>query len=258
MSTCRFIRFNLAESWTVLNGTAGSPTPPVRTESAPYVMERALNSDRRSLWRLGATNDTIFGGNYQLDLDAGSSTMVSALALHGLSCPGGEIQQVSFYSTVAYPTPLYSLIDSVATSGTVVRDAGIVFAPMAKRYWTIYIEATAPPIVGRVVAGQSYDLGLAPNPGSVSTPFRIRSVQPLQDGSLQLTELGYEGRDIQLNFDPVTTASRDLVLALRELPGSVTYFDPDGNCFEIAIDGITHTRYYNDVHGVSLQAKRLP
>lgn len=266
MGTCRFILTNLAAGATVLNGTGGAGWPMPRSEVSPFVVERSLNSERRSLWRSAAAYDPLGLGGFDrsVDLDLGNAVTINAAAVLGCSTPVGNIPyaEVGFYN--AYPPTSQLAISLLQING---RDAGIDFSSLAftKRYWYLRVDgsgtsAAEAPTVGRLVLGQVYDLGMAPNPGSESTPFRNRLEQGQQDGSIHVHELGYPGHDFTLNFEPVTPAQADLVLALNSARGSVIYIDPDDRFFEVIIRGarIRNIRHYAGVRGVSLEMSRLP
>ena len=231
MATARFILANMAETATWKNGTGGSPTPPARSEVAPFTMERALNADRRSLWKLGAPND---GSDWLADLDFGSAKTVSGAAVHGISCPGGVISAVwiGYINDTVYPSTLYVPIQAMPLNG---RDAGATFGPFTYRYWFLIFQATAAPVVGRVKLGEVVDIGNAPDPGSNSTPSQNRIEQEMEDGSFNINELGEPGHDFSLSFDPVLPATRDKLESLHRHRGSLTYFDPRNRCFEVVL-----------------------
>ena len=228
MATARFILANLAENATLLNGTGGAPTPPVRSEVSPFTMERALNSERRSLWKAGAQN-SVGSPGWQLDLDLGAAASINAAAVHGIRCPGGVINAIAAGYLDTYPSLTYVYIGGMVLNG---RDAHITFSTFSKRYWSFFIDATAAPIIGRVKLGTILDIGLAPNPGSESSPFRNRVETQLEDGSISLNELGDPGHDFSLAFDPVTPIYRDRLESLHAHPGTLTYIDPRNRCFE--------------------------
>lgn len=233
MATCRFIVTNYAETATVKNGTGGSPTPPVRTEVSPFVMERALNADRRSLWRAGAAND---GSDWLIDLDLGSAKAVNGAAALGLSCPGGVINSiwVGYIDDTVYPSANYVPIQTLPLNG---RDAGDDFAEFTKRYWFFLISATAPPVIGRLVLGPVVDIGLAPNPGSESSPRQNRLEQVDETGGVTLNVLGPPGHDFVLSFEPCLNSHRDLLRTVASHPGTVTYLDPENLCYEVLVRG---------------------
>lgn len=238
MGTCRFVLNNLAENATIKNGSGGSPTPPARSEVAPFVMERALRDDRRSLWKTGAPNDVFyFGVGYQADIDLGSAGLVSSISLHGLSCPGGSLSSLEVGYFTSYPSITPNPTGNLNLSSTTPRDLGLRFTEVGARYWYVVIHASAAPVIGRVKIGALLDLGIAPNPGSTSSPFRNRLEQVLEDGSVIVNEVGYPGRDIGLNFDPITPATGAQLETIQRFPGPVTYYDQDDNCFECIVRG---------------------
>lgn len=231
MSTCRFVVTNLAETATVKNGTGGSPTPPARSEVSPFVMERALNADRRSLWKCGAQN-AIGTTGWQKDLDLGSAKLVQAAAVHGISCPGGAITSVwiGYIDDSVYPSSNYVPVQALAANG---RDYGVVLTnALTKRWWFLLVDATAAPLIGRVVLGALTDVG-APNPGAEASPVQNRIEQVGADGSLTLNTLGPPGQDIVLSFDPCLNATRDALHAVCAHPGTLSYFGSDGKCLEV-------------------------
>lgn len=259
MGTCRFILGNYAATALIKNGSGGSPTPPVRSEVAPFVMDRALNGHRRSLWKAGAQNSTIGISGWQLDLDFSLDREVTGVALHGITCPGGEITGITPFYLEAYPGGPSDYIGTqpVTFNG---RDAQAYFPNLAERYWSILIEATAAPVIGRIVIGSLLDLGVAPNPGSQSSEHQNRLEQVADDGSVTLLELGYPGHDFTLNFDPCTAAVRGMLQAIAAHPGSVTYIDPEDRCFEVFVRGARpDTSSVNtSMYSVSLEMARLP
>lgn len=260
MANARFLLTNLAASATVKNGTGGSPTPPARSEVSPFVMERVLNDDRRSLWKLDAPNDTIVGGSYQLDLDLGSSQAATCMGLHGLSCPGGEITAISFGFMSTYPTSSYVEILPVTGATTLERDVVVTFPSVSKRYWYYWIEATAAPVVGKVSLGTHLDVGAAPNFGSSFTPFRNRIEQTLEDGSVLVNELGDSGGDFSLSFSPVTLATFANFRTLQQARGTMIYIDPDENGYEVFLKGgrLQSSKLGGDLYSVSLELGRCP
>lgn len=256
MATSRFIITNHAETATVKNGTGGSPTPPARTEVSPFVMERALNADRRSLWKAGAANS---GADWQVDLDLGSAKAANGAAAHGISCPGGVISAVwiGYINDTVYPSSNYVPIQTLPLNG---RDAGDDFAQFTFRYWFFLIQATAAPVIGRLVLGPVVDIGLAPNPGSESSPYQHRLEQVAEDGSVTLNVLGHPGHDFALNFDPCLNTHRDTLRTVAAHPGSVTYLDPEGKCFEALVRGgrPRGASVASTASRVSLEMSRLP
>ena len=261
MGTCRFLLDNLVLNATILNGSGGSPPPPARSEVAPWVMERALNSDRLAVHRWGAPNDTIaFGSGFQLDLDLGANYPVDTVTLHGLSVIGGQLSGVSVHHYTSYPSgsPVTVYDDVFLDSNR--RDQWVSFPSASARYWTVLIQATGAPIVGRIAMGQITDLDIAPNPGAKSSPFQNRLEQQLPDGSLNLNHQGYTGRNFAWTFDPVYTAMADQLEALVDRKGSLIYIDPDDRVFEIAIRGgaADISRVTQGLQSVSLEGVRLP
>lgn len=253
MATCRFILANKAQTATILNGSGGGA--PARTEVSPFVMERLLNADRRSLWKAGAPTYTA-PNQWQIDLDLGSAQDVNAAALHGLSCSGGVISAAGVFYYNTYPT-VFIGIGGMALNG---RDAGMSFSTFNKRYWSILIEATGTPTLGRIVLGTLTDIGLAPSPGSRSSPRRNRIEQELEDGSLNINEIGFPGHDFAFNFQVATPAYRTLLEAVQAAGGTITYFDPRGRWFEIFIrrGQLECARLGEDADSLALEAGRLP
>ncbi len=265
MATCRFILENLLAGASVLNGTAGSPTPPARSEVAPFVMERALNSDRRSLWQANAPNATagfpFFGSGYQIELDAGANVTLDTFAFHGLSCPGGTINLIHVGTHPAYPSALYNTMADTSDYGPIVRDACITTSvPQTARYWWIWFDSSAAPVVGRIVGGLKVDLGVAPNPGAETTTFQNRIEQSMQDGSVNVNSLGYPGKRFTWNFDPILVGTRNLIRSVAAAPASVSYIDPDNICHEALISGgsVKVVRHYDGLYGASMEGIGLP
>lgn len=260
MANARFLLTNLASTATVKNGTGGSPTPPARTEISPFTMERALNDDRRSLWKLDAPNDVIFGGSYQLDLDLGSSKAVTCMGLHGLSCPGGEITSISFGSMNSYPTSSYSELGFASGAGVLARDVVVTFPSTAKRYWYFWVEATASPVIGKVSLGTHLDIGAAPNFGSEFAPFGNRIEQTLEDGSVLVNELGDDGGDFSLSFQPVENIVLANLNLVQQTRGTVVYIDPDDNGYEVFLKGrrLRIARLGGGLYSAGLDLGRCP
>lgn len=237
MANARFLLENKFTTASVLNGTGGSPTPPVRTEVAPWLMERALNSDRRSVWKLDAENGTFYPYGYQIDIDLGTATAVDCIALGGLSCPGGEIVEIWVGYANSYPTSSYQTMGSINLAATVERDAVVTFSSQSKRYWFVWIDATAPPVIGCVRGGTMLNVGAAPNFGSQMAAFRNRIEQTLEDGSVLINELGPDGADFSLNFSPVLEATGVLLKKLQQTSGTFVYVDPSGIGYEVFLKG---------------------
>lgn len=231
MASAKFLTSNLFASATILNGTGGSA--PARSEVSPFVLEHLLDADRRRLWKAGSTPTTSGPDQWVIDFDLGSAQDVSCMATHGLSCPGGVIEGVGVLYYNSYPAGVVG-ISGMHLNG---RDAGLTFGPFNKRYFGLVVQATAPPIIGRVVGGEYVDLGTAPNPGSISAPFRNRLEQVDGDGSVHIVERGPNGHDFDMQFDPVLDATAAQLEALTEVSSSLTYFDPRGRCFEIYVKG---------------------
>lgn len=259
MGTCRFVLNNFAEAATVKSGTGGTPPAAVRSEVAPFVMERCLNADRRSLWKSGAQNATGAAG-WQIDLDLGGVKAVQYAGIHGIDCPGGIVQGIWIGATVNDTNvgDADLVIHSLTANG---RDYGYPIGTFSKRYWWLYVQATAAPVIGRLVLGTLTDLGLAPNPGAESTPFRNRLEQGFPGGSFNLNELGDPGRDFSLSFDPVASQSQwDAIEQLSGYAGSLIYLDPADRAFEVIIRGgrVRCTRSGAELQTRSLEMARLP
>lgn len=258
MPAPRFILTNYAETATVKNGTGGSPTPPARTEVAPYVMERALTPDRRTVWQAGAANAA---GDWEMDLDLGSAKAVRAVAVHGVDCPGGTITDiwVGYINDTVYPSANYVVVDNLERNG---RDFGLVLSQVfTYRYWFLVVDATAAPVIGRVVLGALTDVGLGPNPGARMSPHQNRLEQENEDGSVTILELGHPGHEFEYSFAPVLPAHRDLVESLSAVRGTFTHFDPRGRCFEVWLRNrarVESSRDGVDVDSVSIQLARVP
>lgn len=262
MANARFLLENKFATASVLNGTGGSPTPPVRTEVAPWLMERALNSDRRSVWKLDTENATAVGYGYQIDIDLGSSQAVDCIALGGLSCPGGEIIEIAVGYANSYPTGSYTQMGSINLAALKERDVVFPFISASKRYWYAWIDATAPPVVGSFKGGAMLDIGAAPNFGAQMSPFRNRIEQTLEDGSVLINELGDEGADFSLTFSPVPVATGNLLRQLQKTSGSFVYVDPTnyGFGYDVFLKGgrVNVASVGGGLVSVSLELGRCP
>lgn len=262
MANARFLLTNLASTATVKNGTGGSPTPPARSEEAPFTMERALNGDRRSLWKANAANDVLyFGTDYQLDLDLGSVTSVSAVHIGGMSCPGGAISSLEVGYFASYPSSTAIVLGTVNfSSGSFPRDYTFTFNSVSARYLYVWIGASASPVIGNVFPAEVLDVGAAPNFGSQTSHFRNRIEQQLEDGSVLINELGYEGADFSLNFSPVLEATWTLLRRLEQASGTIVYVDPDNVGYEVYLKGgrVNVSKLGGGLFSVSFELGRCP
>ena len=261
MANARFLLTNLASSATIKNGTGGSPTPPARSEEAPFVMERALNGDRRSLWKSDAANDVLyFGTDYQVDLDLGSAVAVSAVHVGGMSCPGGVITSMEVGYFASYPSTTPVVLGNINFGGTTPRDHTFTFNAVSARYLYLWIGASASPIIGNIFPAQMLDVGAAPNFGGQTSHFRNRIEQQLEDGSMLINELGYEGADFSLSFSPVLEATGTLLRRLEQAPGTIVYVDPDDVGYEVYLKGgrINVAKLGGGLVSVSFELGRCP
>lgn len=260
MANARFLLENIFENATVLNGTGGSPTPPARSEVAPFVTERVLNRDRRSVMKFDTSNGTYFAGGYQIDLDTGSNVSADCIALGGLSCPGGEIIEIHVGYANSYPTSSYFFLGSINLAATTERDAVIPFVSASKRYWCVWIDATASPVVGCVRGGTMLNVGAAPNFGSQMSAFRNRIEQTLEDGTVLINELGDEGADFSLSFSPVLEYNGTLLRQVEKKSGTFIYVDPSNIGYEVFLKGgrINITPIGGGMVNVGMELGRCP
>lgn len=259
MANSRFVLTNYAESATVKNGSGGSA--PNRDETSPFVMERALNADRRSLWKSGLGTGLI-----NVDLDLGAARSISYAGLHGLTTlPSDSSGLLSiYYATSYYPGSWSTFGSTVWASGD--RDCGVVTtANTSARYWRFAITLGSPATdlsLGRLVLGNAltYDLGGIHSPGGESSPFQNRIEQALQDGSINLNTLGFPGRDFTLPFHQATSTTRNLMKAIAAWPGSVIFIDAEGAAYEVIVNGGRLNRQLTaaNLYSLLLEMRRLP
>lgn len=159
MGTIRLVTANLVELYGVLkNGTGGGA--PARDEVAPYVMENALQHDRRVLWQ------QLSGGAMQYDIDLGAARQVRALGLHGhrpLDAGGGVLSATGQYASSYPPGGGWTNAGVISLVGA--RDAVTVLAATQTfRYWRLAFDTVGGPFtLGKIMLGQIVDLGQNPS-----------------------------------------------------------------------------------------------
>lgn len=259
MANTRFILANLAESAVVANGAAGGPA---RLEYAPFVMERALNRDRNSVWKLDG-----FGGGIALDLDFGSAVALTAGAVLGLKAlDGGSWTQCNiWYSSTYYPAAVtWTAASSNSFSADPARrNFGASWGSVSRRYWRVELALAAAPklyTIGRVVLGVLLDLGIEHSPSGGVSPFQNRVEQGLADGSFNINTLGDPGSDIILPFNSVPAATRTMLESVAAATGSVVLLDNDGKTRECLVRGgrARESRPFTGLYDVSLELAELP
>lgn len=260
MSNTRFILTNWAEAGTVKNGSGGGA--PARDEDGLFTMERALNSDRRSLWKSSSGGATIY-----FDIDLGGIHSIDSVSVHGFtsasaatSSGGGGlvVEQASSY----YPGAWISAGQAFWAQGQ--RDVGVVFSTVSKRYWRVSFTPDTPNdiSVGRIVIGRTtnYNLGGIHSPGGVENHFQNRLEQVMEDGSFNINSIGFPGADFTFPFNKSPDATRQLMRDIAAAPGSVILVTADDEYYEVLITrGMASVgRSSGTLFDVALEARRLP
>jgi len=200
----RFITTNLVETVGVLkNGTGGGA--PARDEVSPYLMENALQHDRRVLWQQSS------GNAMQVDLDLLANRNVALAGIHGHRPLGpngiGISSCVVQYATAAsgYPPGAWT---NVGTMSFVVRDALALFTQVSGRYWRFDLDGVFDAFtLGKLLlAVVDHDLGLNP-----STQLELRRLPNIVDRTA--------------GEDPIVTVVGDIrsrfTLRFRNITGTV-------------------------------------
>lgn len=259
MSNTRFLLTNRAETATVKNGSGGGA--PARDETSPFTMERALNADRRSLWKSSSGVSSVL-----FDIDLGAAYSISVGALLGFTplSAGGFVGFDLSYAATYYPAgwTLAGTTSSVAGD----RDLGAILASVSARYWRFAITLSASPniSVGRVFLGSyssgGHDLGGIHSPGGISAPFQNRLEQVMDDGSSNINALGFPGRDFTFPFNMVTATVRDKLMAIAAATGSVVLVDAEDKAYEVLVTGgrCNVARNTDSLFNVVLECRRLP
>lgn len=248
MANSRFGVVNAISDGIVTNGDG---TGPARTESAPFVMERAIDGNRASLWVPGAQNQDT-GATWELTLDFGSPrgfTMAAALAVEG---NGLGFIKAGRYSTYASVKDEVSLVRNG-------RDWGESFPQKTGQYWFFNIFATELLSVGDFFLGSVSDLGVVGLPDFTSTPFRVRDEEPQDDGSFILNDTGRMGHEFEMTFYAKDLTELAKYEALIASGGSIVHLDERNRCFEVLIVGgrLPTTRRFTG-RNVTLRMVRQP
>lgn len=256
MSNSRFSLTNYVESGTIKNGSGGGA--PATNESSPYLMTRAQNSDRRSLWKTSAGTSPIL-----FDIDLGSAKSIQVGAVLGLttlpSDDGGTLTVQ--YASSYYPGAWTTLGTATWAAGD--RDVGVIAAAQSYRYWRFSIAPTSMLNLsaGRLWLGDlaAYDLGGIHSPGGVSSPFQNRLEQAMADGSFNINTLGFPGRDFSLPFEQVPSATRDLLMTVAAQSGTVLFADADDDVYEVLVrGGRANSARSGLLYSTGLEMARLP
>lgn len=229
MSNSRFLLTNLLADPNAYVENGIGLNAPARTEVSPYLMERAMDSDRMTVWKGGG------GLDFDIGLDAVSANAVSAAAVLGIGNTG--ITNVKVFSRAAYYGAAgYGGGGWIQRGGTMtttgLRDLGISFDAVSDDFWRFQMF-TGGYIVGTLWLGPVTDLGILYSPTSQSSPNRSRIEQRYADGSMVINDLGPPGRDIRLLFANVRQSMADTLEALADQPGSFVYLDPRGRAHEV-------------------------
>lgn len=244
MSNSRFLLANLVPAGTLLNGTGGGE--PARDETAPFVMENALNADRYTPWQTSATP----GGTLDFDIDLGAAKNVACAAVHGFRQAGFLPMTFGVQSSPDKITWTPRGSATVALSSLPARDAGSTFTQVAARYWRFEFTTFAAQFsVGRFALGVLTDLGAIGAPGLQFARNRTRLETPLPSGAVVLRDLGDPGATFQMPWQYATSAKIATLLSLRDQTGSFTFFDGDDNVWEVYVRGgqVTATRRWTSL-----------
>ena len=228
MSNSRFGYQNLLDPAAVVVAN-GDGIGPVRSEVAPYLMERAMDGERSTFWQAGAANqDSGFAWEIVFDFGAPvAATMMAALAVDGsglASCNAG----------------VYSSYPSTKSANNLIRngrDWGLTFASKSSQYWFFKVVATELHKVGDFYIGPHVDLGIVGNTNFDTTPYRVRNEQPQTDGSFNVNDADRMGHDFEMQFLAKNLTDTAKYEALISKPGTVIHIDERDRTFEVLIRG---------------------
>ena len=232
MGTVRFVTTNLVETNGVLkNGTGGGA--PARDEVSPYLMENALQHDRRVLWQQSS------GNAMQVDLDLGANRNIAIAGLHGHRPLGptgiGISSCVVQYATAAggYPPAGWT---TVGTMAFVPRDAISLFNQVSGRYWRFDLDGVFDAFtLGKLLLGVvNQDLGL--NPSRQTERIRVPNVVDRTAGEDPIVTLtGDVRRLFTLHFRNITSTVLSKIL-VAAVPGqSFILIDRNDSPWEVIV-----------------------
>jgi hypothetical protein len=233
VGTIRLVTANVVELYGGLkNGTGGGA--PGRDEVAPYVMENALQHDRRVLWQ------QLSGGTMQYDIDLGAARQVRALGLHGhrpLDAGGGLLSATMQYASSYPPGGGWANAGIVSLVGA--RDAVTVIpATQTFRYWRVDCDTVGGAFtLGKIMLGQIVDLGQ--NPSTQDERVRLPNVLDRTAGEDPIvTIVGDIRTQFTLRFRSITGTVLNTLRALAALGQSFILIDRDDVGWEvIVVDG---------------------
>lgn len=259
MSNSRFSITNYAEAATIKNGSGGGA--PARDETSPFLMERALNADRYSLYKTGSG-----GAAFAIDIDLGSIKAVRVAAMLGLTLvPTTGAAILTIYYASSYYPGAWSTFGATDIWQDGRRDSGVVAsAATSARYWRFNLVlggGATDFTLGRLWLGNtsSHDLGGRHSPGGESSPFQNRLEQGQQDGSIVLTTLGYPGRDFTLPFNQVPETKRNMLTGVAAVQGSVVFVDAEDDIYEVVVrGGRASVSQAGLLYSAGLEMARLP
>jgi len=249
MSNTRLGVTNLLAAGTIANGTGGGPA---RSEVAPFVMDRVLIGDRRSLWIAGAQNaDT--GTTWEIVFNLGSSKSFSMASLHAVE--GVGLTQVNVGKYTSYPSTRVSIGNMVQNG----RDWGMSFASESAQYVSYKVSGTDLVSVGGGFLGVVSDLGVIGLPDFITTPRRIRTEIPQTDGDYIVNDTGRMGHEFEMTFYAKDLTELGVYEALINTGGSIVLLDERDRCFEVlVVGGALPTRRRFTGYQVTLQMVRRP
>ena len=127
MANLRFLTLNLVQAFGALkNGTGGGA--PARDEVAPYVMENAMDRDRRTLWQQSS------GAGMTFDIDLLAAKNVTYCGIHGLrGVGGGGVGVCDVQYATSYPPGGWTNFGTLTPAGA--RDAYALVGQQNARYW---------------------------------------------------------------------------------------------------------------------------
>lgn len=250
MANTRFGIVNGLLDATLANGDG---TAPARSEVSPYVMERVQIPDRRAIAVVGAANqDSGFAWEWTWDFGSARAFTMAA-ALNVVHDGGVAFVKVGKYAAYA------SAKTEAASLTRNGPDWGASFASVSGQYWYFNFVGTGLVSVGALFLSSVTDLGVIGLPGFESSPFRVRTEQPQDDGSIVLSDTGRVGHEFNMEFWAKDTTELAKYEALIQNPGSVILIDDRGRTFEVVITGgklpirREHSRY-----PVTLSMMRMP
>lgn len=245
MSTTRFCAINILETSTLVSARHDDA-------SGVFPFERALNGDRRSVWKTDGT------ANVSVTMDCGGIKGFQAFAVLGMRKTTGSLSSCLVESSVNN----ISFTSHGSFSLTNKRDAGLdLGTSLANRYFRFTFTNSAVAFtIGRLFIGLVTDTNRVHSPGAETTLFQNRLEQQLVDGSVNVNTLGDPGGTFTLPLRTISGAERDQLRMIAAATGSVLLFDTEDVVGEFLVkDGAVRTlRQFYDRYDCAMELTKLP